>query len=153
MSTQSTTHASFTLERHFPASPEHVYAAFATEEGKHAWFVGPAEWEQTEWELDFREGGTEINTGGPVGGPVSRFVAQYHDIVPNERIVYSYKMTVDGKNLSASVASIELEPGTDGGTHLTMTEQGVYLDNMDNPAQREQGTRDLLDALAASLAG
>jgi hypothetical protein len=38
-----------------------------------------------------------------------------------------------------------------GGTRLTYTEQGTFLDGHDTPAQREQGTRDLLDALGAEL--
>jgi uncharacterized protein YndB with AHSA1/START domain len=78
-------------------------------------------------------------------------VAIYHDIVPNERILYTYEMTLDGKRISVSVATIEFRP-EGSGTRLKLTEQGVYLDGFDNPDVREKGTRDLLEALGKWLA-
>jgi hypothetical protein len=38
-----------------------------------------------------------------------------------------------------------------GGTKLTITEQGVFLDDLDTPAAREHGTGELLDTLADHL--
>jgi hypothetical protein len=35
---------------------------------------------------------------------------------------------------------------------MRVTEQGAYLDGLDTPAQREQGTGSLLDRLGALLA-
>ncbi len=100
---------------------------------------------------DFQVGGRDINVGTFQGSMESRFVGTYTDIVPNERIVYSYDMWVNGAHLSTSVTTIAFEESA-GGTHLTFTEQGVFLDNADNPAQREEGTSSLLDKLGASLA-
>jgi hypothetical protein len=37
------------------------------------------------------------------------------------------------------------------GTRRGLTEQGAFLDGLDRPRDRERGTRDLLDALAAEL--
>jgi hypothetical protein len=45
---------------------------------------------------------------------------------------------------------VELQPAGDG-TRLILTEQGVFLDGMDNVKQREQGTHGLLDKLEAEL--
>jgi hypothetical protein len=45
---------------------------------------------------------------------------------------------------------VELKPAGDG-TRLSVTEQAVFLDGADYPAQREQGTRALLDSLDAEL--
>ena len=45
---------------------------------------------------------------------------------------------------------MELRPAG-AGTKLTFTEQGVFLDGYDDAGSREQGTRWLLDKLAASL--
>ena len=58
---------------------------------------------------------------GGEGGVVSTFDAVYHDIVPNERIVYSYEMYMAGMRMSVSVTTVQLslEPG---GTKLTYTE-------------------------------
>ncbi len=100
--------------------------------------------------MDFREGGSETESGGPRGGPVHHFKAHYYDIVPNQRIVYSYEMYLDEARTSVSVATVQLE-ADDGGTHLALTEQGAYLDGFDNPGQREAGTKELLDSLGASL--
>jgi hypothetical protein len=60
-------------------------------------------------------------------------------------------MHLDDKRISVSLATIELAPAADG-THLTLTEQGAYLDDFDDPTLRETGMRDLLEALGAYLA-
>lgn len=148
------THATFVLERDYDATTERVWQAFADEEAKKKWFGAEDDddWKITESVHDFRVGGTDVNIGTFQDDMESRFVGTYTDIVPNERIVYSYDMWVNGAHLSTSVTTITFEE-TASGTHLTFTEQGVFLDNADNPAQREAGTSTLLDALGASLAG
>ena len=151
MSKRTATHATFVLERVFPSAPERVFNAFADPKAKAKWFAGPPDWDQGKVAMDFRVGGEEINEGGPKGGPWSVFVATYQDIVPNERIIYTYWMTLDGKRISVSVATIEFQ-AEGAGTRLKLTEQGVFLDGFDNPALREEGTRGLLDALGKSLA-
>jgi uncharacterized protein YndB with AHSA1/START domain len=59
------------------------------------WIVGPDAWEKGSHELDFRVGGHEGLSGGLKGGPVHAFDALYQDIVPDQRIVYSYDMHLD----------------------------------------------------------
>jgi uncharacterized protein YndB with AHSA1/START domain len=149
---RSQTHATFVLEREYDAPLERVWEAFADEGAKKKWFGAESDdWAITEFAHDFRVGGHDVNTGTFRGDTESKFVSTYTDIVPNERIVYSYDMWIDGGHLSTSVTTITLEAAGQG-THLTFTEQGVFLDNIDNPAQREEGTGELLDALGASLA-
>jgi hypothetical protein len=46
---------------------------------------------------------------------------------------------------------VEFAPGADGGTRLVLTEQGAFLDGHEQPAWREHGTADQLEALAAQL--
>lgn len=151
MSPRKVTHATFCLERAYPASPARVFRAFADPKAKHQWFVGPDEWETPTWEMDFRVGGRESNVGGPKGGPVHRFDAIYQDIVPNERIIYAYDMHQGDTRISVSLTTIEIRPdGT--GSRLTFTEQGAFLDGFDNPKVREEGTAELLDVLGRSLA-
>ena len=58
MTASKTRHAIFTIERTFKAPPKRVFAAWATPEGKAAWFGGPAGDSVEEIrEFNFREGG------------------------------------------------------------------------------------------------
>lgn len=150
MSEQSTHHATFVIERRYDAPPAWVFRAFADPVAKARWFAGPDEWEKGRHTLDFRIGGRERISGGPADGPVHRFDACYQDIVPDERIVYTYDMHLDETRISVSLATIELKPAGDG-TRLIFTEQAVFLDGHDDAGSRERGTRDLLDNLGAAL--
>ena len=146
------THASFTLERKLSVPPSRVFHAFSDYESKKKWFGGPPEWSQGESSLDFRVGGREIDVGGPEGGFVTTMHATYHDIVENERIVYTYEMLLDGERSSVSLCSVELEADGEG-TLLTLTEQGAYFTEEDQVAGRKEGTEGLLDALQAYVEG
>jgi uncharacterized protein YndB with AHSA1/START domain len=79
------------------------------------------------------------------------FNAVYQDIVPNQRIVYSYELLFGETRVSVSLTTIELI-AEGKGTRLVMTEQGAFFDGHDTPATREHGTGELLDALGAALA-
>ncbi len=149
MTKRSVTHGIFTIDRRFDASPRRVFQAFADPKAKARWFGGPKEW-GGKVGMDFRVGGKEFSYGGPPGGQLHRFDAVYQDIVPDERIVYTYDMHLDDVRISVSLTTIEFFP--DGaGTRLKFTEQGAFLDAFDNPAVREEGMRGLIDALEASL--
>jgi uncharacterized protein YndB with AHSA1/START domain len=146
---RSTEHATFVIERTYDATPGRVYAAWATPAAKARWFGGPDDWENTH-ELDFRVGGREINRARQPSGPVYTYEAFYHDIVPDERIAYAYTMDRDETRISVSVTTVEFKPAGNG-TRLIFTEQGVFLDGADKPADREHGTRELLESLATAL--
>jgi uncharacterized protein YndB with AHSA1/START domain len=144
---RTVTHATFTIERTYPTTPERVFAAFADPSVKQRWFQVPADWVGKEHTLDFRVGGREHSRGGPVDGPVHVFDAVFQDIVEDQRIVYTYDLYFDDRRISISVATIELRP--DGGaTTMTFTEQAAFLDGLEDPAEREHGTNLLFDALA-----
>jgi uncharacterized protein YndB with AHSA1/START domain len=150
MTTRSVVHASFTITRTWPHPPAKVFKAFASEEAKSKWFAGLPGWEQHKKSFDFREGGREYMSGRHAGGTVSTFDCVYHDIVENERIIYSYVMELDGKRISVSQASIELKP-EGAGTKFVLTEYGDYLDGYDDAGSREHGTNALMDLLGQSL--
>jgi uncharacterized protein YndB with AHSA1/START domain len=150
MTERTTEHATFAIERAYDASPERVFAAWTDKAAKARWFGSPEG--QSAYELDFRVGGREVNRGGPPGGPVYTYEARYDDIVPNQRIVYSYTMDCGDARISVSVTTVEFKPAATG-TQLTFTEQGVFLDGGDTPQIREHGTNELLDSLGAALSG
>ncbi|MGG1573514.1 SRPBCC family protein [Fictibacillus sp. NRS-1165] len=143
MKERFTTHATFQIERIYQATPERVFTAWSNKSSKARWYQ-PAE------VFDFRVGGREFSQGGPAGGPVFTFDAYYQEIVPNERLVYSYSLDQGEIRISVSIATIELIP-TREGTKLVFTEQGTFFDGHDTPEQREQGTKELLDLLGKSL--
>jgi uncharacterized protein YndB with AHSA1/START domain len=147
MTTRSAEHATFVIERTYDAPPARVFAAWSSREAKSRWFGAP---DVAAYTLDFRVGGGESNRGGPHEGTVYTYESTYHEIVPDERIVYSYTMDAGETRISVSVATVEFAPAG-GGTTLTLTEQGVFLDEGDTPAVREGGTKALLDALGDAL--
>ena len=80
------------------------------------------------------------------------FDVVYQDIVPNNRILYNYDMHMDGKKISVSLAAIEFWP-EGRQTRLKLTEYGLFLDGLDNVAQRKEGTVGLMDQLGRFLDG
>lgn len=151
MTERSAVHDTFRIERHFDAAPARVFRAFSDPQAKALWFHGPADMRREEDTFDFREGGRETQVSVMPDGTRFGFFVTYVDIVPDERIVYAYEMSLNGQRISVSVATVEVRPGADGGTDFAVTEQGVYLDGLDTVAQRRQGTEDLMDNLGKSL--
>jgi uncharacterized protein YndB with AHSA1/START domain len=148
MTERSVQHATFAVERTYDASPARVFAAWADPTAKARWF-GSTGGESSEFELDFQVGGREFSRG-TANGRNYTYEARYQDIVPDERIVYAYDMHLDDTRISVSLATVELKPDGDG-TRLTYTEQGAFLDGLDAPEQRQQGTGALFDALGEEL--
>jgi uncharacterized protein YndB with AHSA1/START domain len=156
MTERSVIHDTFTIERTYPAAPERVFAAFASEEAKNAWGdtggIEEAQGEAAQSEFDFRVGGRE-RFGHVWQGVTYRYDALYYDIVPDQRIIYSYEMHAGDARISVSVTTIEFAKAADG-TRLTFTEQGVFLDGIDGaqaPALRCEGTTEMLDNLTYYL--
>jgi uncharacterized protein YndB with AHSA1/START domain len=142
----------FTIERHLRQTPEQTFQAFANPELRQRWFRVPDSWTETEWSLDFRVGGSEVNAGRDDRGSHHLFRSRFHDIVEGARIVFAYDLLVDGRLTSVSLTTVELRPET-GGTHLVFTEHGAFLDDLDDSSERAHGTGLLLDRLETVLAG
>jgi uncharacterized protein YndB with AHSA1/START domain len=147
------THHTFTIERIFPVPPAKVFQAFADPKLKYRWFVGGEGFTNDSYELDFKVGGWERTRGNaPDKSPYTNDTV-FHDIIPNERIVFAYQMTYNGAPISVSLTTVEMRPeGT--GTKMVFTEQDAFLDGHDDGGKmREAGTHALLDALGKMLAG
>jgi uncharacterized protein YndB with AHSA1/START domain len=149
-STRSVVHATFCIERTYPASSAQVFKALTDPAAKAKWFTGGNGYTLLAREMDVRPGGREHVQGRWESGVVSTFDALYHDVVTDERIVYSYEMHLADRKISVSLATLELE-SAGSGTRLVMTEQGAFLDGYDDAGSRERGSNFLLDALGSSL--
>jgi uncharacterized protein YndB with AHSA1/START domain len=146
----SVEHGNFALERRFDAAPALVFRALTDVGMKRRWFADGDGWVTEDYVLDAREGGRETGTFRFENGPPIRNETIYLDVVPNHRLVMAYCMYIDGKRLSASLATVTLLP--DGaGTKLTYTEQAAFLDGADTLASRKDGCAQLLDTLGGEL--
>lgn len=132
-------HATFVIERTYAASQEQVYRAWADPALKAKWYSKPDSFE-------FRVGGREYSKGGPPEGPVFTFDAVYQELVPGQRIVYTYTLDSNDTRISVSNTTVELI-AVEGGTRLIYTEQGAFFDGHDTPEVREHGTALMLDGL------
>jgi len=147
MQTPTVTHGTFVIERHYPTTPEKVFAAFADPVKKRRWMGGEEDgFEILSFEMDFQVGKFERWRFRFQGGPVIRTDICYQDIVPNRRIVFVYTMTFGDKCLSSSQTTVEFL-STEKGTTLVFTEQGAYFDNPESGKGREEGTRALMNQL------
>ena len=102
----------FTIERRFRHSPEQTFQAFADPALRQRWFRVPDGWTDTEWSLDFRVGGGELNAGRDQRGTHHLVRSHFHDIVAGERIVFAYDLLLDGRLTSVSLTTVELGPTT-----------------------------------------
>lgn len=139
MSSPSVAHSTFVIERSFAASPERVFATWSNPEKKRRWFACHEDWKTVDYQLDFREGGVEINDVADSDGKLHAFKGRYLDIVPNARIVYVYDMYVAGERLSVSLVTVSFA-ALGARTKMTFTEQVVFLDGHGDAGERREGT-------------
>lgn len=139
-------HATFTLERTYDLPPEQVFDAWADPATKVRWFASPG----ADHVLDFRVGGTEVTRGGPDADAPFVFTSTYQDIQPGSRLVYSSTLAHHGTVTTVSITSVEIAANGTGST-LVLTEHGIFLDGLEEPAWREQGTAEWLDRLEGEL--
>jgi uncharacterized protein YndB with AHSA1/START domain len=145
MTDRSVKHSTFTLERSYAAAPATVFAAWSDPATKAMWFAP----EDGRYTLDFRVGGMEAVHGGEGVELVAR--SEYHDVVIDERIVYTTALFANEVLSTVSLTTV-LFTGEGAGTRLVLTEQGTFLDGREEPDWRRQGTSDWLDALGRQMA-
>jgi uncharacterized protein YndB with AHSA1/START domain len=150
MTERSVHHATFSIERTYEHPAARVFAAFADPAAKRRWFAEGDGWKIETFDVDFGVGGFERSRFRFLDGPLVTNDTVYQDIVPDERIIIAYAMTVAEKPISCSLATIELK-SVGKGTRLVYTEQGAFLDKLDRAADREHGCGELLIALEKEL--
>jgi uncharacterized protein YndB with AHSA1/START domain len=146
----------FTLERSYPRPAERVFALLATADSKRQWLLGDDGTIVDSFHMDFRVGGTEraaysIKKGSPVDGLPFVNEGMYLDIVPNQRVVLAYYMSIGGRRISASQVTFEIS-AEKSGSKLTLIHQAVFFEGADGPEMRKGGWNALLDRLGAVVA-
>jgi uncharacterized protein YndB with AHSA1/START domain len=155
MSEPNVVHSTFLVERSYPQPPNRVFASFAQPARKRRWYA-EGEHEIQEYDLDFRVGGTELfryrfKEGHPIAGSEIANQSIYQDIVPEERIVFTQKMSLNGKPISIAVVTLEFISSSSG-TDLVLTSQGAFIDWPEGAKMVEQGWNGLLDRLRNDVA-
>jgi uncharacterized protein YndB with AHSA1/START domain len=145
MTERSVNHATFTLERTYPADPARVFAAWADPASKARWMVGS----NGDHALDFRVGGLE-SVHSTFNDKLISFTTTYVEIVEIGRITYNSTLTFGDELSTVSLTTVEFSADGDG-TKLVLTEHGAYLDGHELPEWREEGTATQLDNLAKEL--
>ena len=152
MTEHSARHITFVVERTYQADPARVFNAWADSEAKDVWMDDPEfESDGSEFEFDFRVGGYERFGGVNPDGSPYRYDGTFYDIVQDERIVYLYEMYENGERSSVSLTTVEFAKD-EAGTKLTYTEQGVFLEGIEPPEDRQQGVELILSNLETYLA-
>ena len=91
-----------------------------------------------------------MTRGGPDPDVPIVFTSTYQEIQPGARLVYSSTLAHAGRVTTVSLTSVEITE-RDTGSTLVLTEHGVFLDHLEEPAWREQGTAEWLDRLESAL--
>ncbi len=141
----------FACERDFDHPVSRLYWAFTNLEAKKDWYGGEGGgWDVAHHTLDFREGGVESWKGRPHGGPLMTNDGVYVEILPEQRIIHHYVMTMDGKLFTVSQQVLEFS-AKGAGSHLKVTEQILFIDGVDHLENRIEGTQGMLDTLNSYL--
>ncbi|MEO7458188.1 MAG: SRPBCC family protein [Gemmatimonadaceae bacterium] len=146
-------HATFVLERTFPAAVARVFSLLSDPARKRRWFLEDDGTTIDQFDMDFRVGGAErmrysIQKGSPVDGMPFINEGTYLDIVPGQRVVMAFTMSIGGRRISSTQVTFVLAPSNEG-TALTVIHQGVFFEGSGGPKMREQGWEVLMDKLAA----
>ena len=107
MTMSTVTHDTFVIVRTYDSPVADVFRAWADPKRKARWFAGSVDALGNGYELDFQVGGREVNRGGPPGGPVFTYSAQFRDIVVDQRIIATTEMYADDTRISVTVATVE----------------------------------------------
>jgi len=163
-------HGAFALAVDIDARPDDVHAALVQGQLRCRWLRLPGKPESApgvDPTLDYAVGVSETLRSSLMIGDARQYVERHThvlDVVPDRRLVLSYRAVVDDVGRWVSLVTIEVEPAETEPiesepvrprTRLTWTEQYTFLvvtdDGADDVAHLRGGTRLLLNGLAAAL--
>ena len=142
-------HATITLERSYRSSVERVFSEFADPAARARWSA-PSEDALIYDEADFRVGGKDVFRCGPKGDPKFRGETRYLFLVPNECVVSTETIDMDGQPLAVALTTLDFEP-TEDITKLTVTVQMVSFVGPGMIHGYESGNKSALENLSQHL--
>ncbi len=140
---------SLTMTRHFDASPERVFSAFADPEQLVMWW-GPAGLSVVDHDIDVRVGGAWRTTIRSKAGDDYTMSGVYREIEAPRRLVFTWAWERDGERGHETVVTIDLA-GDNTRTELTFLQE--IFDSEDMRDSHQEGWQSSFDCLAAFLSG
>ena len=137
------------LSRSFAAPRERVFRAFTVPAQLVKWW-GPKGWSAPACTLDARPGGAWRTVMRSPEGQDHVVSGVYREVLPPERLVFTWAWDEEGGRGHETVVTIELTE-TPGGTRLELT-QGPF-ESEDRRDRHNQGWSSSLDCLDEALAG
>lgn len=150
-------HDTFVITRGLDAPPAAVFTAFADEHTRRRWFRLPGAGATYRHEFSVSGGEEAHSTFTSADNEPERLTyrSRYLDIVADLRIVFAYESIVDDIPRWASLVTVLIADGSDGGSILTWTEQVAFLartgDGSADLPHLRGGTALRLNGLAAAL--
>jgi uncharacterized protein YndB with AHSA1/START domain len=100
--------------------------------------------------VDFRVGGRDLFRCGSKDNPQYRGITTYYDIVPDQRIISSEVVEVQGRTVLISMLTLTLEP-EGSGSKIKLTAQIISLDGDNMIEGAKFGNNGALDNLVAAM--
>lgn len=139
-----------TIRREFAAPVEQVYAAWTDPEKMARWFAPNVRWRLSSIDMDPRPGGRYDVKMNHLDGDVFHTVGTYQEVVPNERISFTWTWVGGPTGSEESLVTVELR-AVAGGTELTLTHDRITDQKIREGTS--QGWGGCLDMLESFLAG
>jgi uncharacterized protein YndB with AHSA1/START domain len=115
------------LSRRFAAPPERVFDAWTSPAVLRDWWAASPDWEGAEAEVDLRPGGAyRLSMRDTASGAVHTVTGEYREVVPPERLAYTWTWHGDPPEMRGSEGSlVVVEFVADGdGTLVLITHSG-----------------------------
>ena len=139
-------HETFVIETDIEVGPAEVFAAYADVHVRVEW-AAPGSDVIVYDKADFTVGGGDVFHCGPKDDTRFHGRVWYHEIVPDERLVYVESIRDGNQMLSIAMVTLELLPARDG-TRLRSTTQMISFVGLQMVADSKSGTRAALNNLA-----
>ena len=127
MSAPSIMHKTTTLEKQIATPRAKVFAAWADTDLRSKWNSPSSDVVIKMEAADFAEGGRDVSLCMVEGQVVARVITDYHDIVPDRRIIFTETINGPENREGVSLVSVSFEDAG-GGTKLVVTLQTVAVD-------------------------